>query len=101
MGLSIEEQETIVNFSRNDERASIYTSDSTMITKLSKLLEATDTEWKIEEVHRDKTGKVIAYTYSCPAKCIVYWKKRMQREFSDEQRARVAKNLKSRTQSKL
>ena len=34
MGLMIEEQETHVNFNRNDERATIYTSDTTMMTKL-------------------------------------------------------------------
>lgn len=37
MGLMIEEQETHINFSRGDERAKIYTSDTTTITRLNKL----------------------------------------------------------------
>ena len=40
MALQIEEQETHVNFMRGDERARIYTSDTSMITKFNKLVEA-------------------------------------------------------------
>lgn len=46
MGLMIEEQETHINFSRGDERAKIYTSDTTTITRLNKLVELQETEWK-------------------------------------------------------
>lgn len=35
MGLSLEEQETVVNYSRTDVRATIYTSDSTVMTSLT------------------------------------------------------------------
>lgn len=45
MNLTIAEQETIVNLERDKDYMEIYTSDSTMITKLSKLLEAESTEW--------------------------------------------------------
>lgn len=44
MGLTIEEQETHINFSRGDSRAEIYTSDTTMMTKLNKLVELPGTE---------------------------------------------------------
>ena len=33
-GISLAEQETVINFYRTDDRMSIYTSDQTMITKL-------------------------------------------------------------------
>lgn len=48
MGLSIEEQETHINFMRGDGRAEIYTSDTTMMTKLNKLIRLPNTEWKLE-----------------------------------------------------
>lgn len=56
MSLMIEEQETNINFSRNDERAIVYTSDTTVMTKLNKLVEAQDTEWKLESVSRLRTA---------------------------------------------
>ncbi len=37
---------THVNFNRNDDRAVIYTSDNTMMTKFNKLVEIAGTEWK-------------------------------------------------------
>lgn len=33
----IDEQETVINFARNDKNMSLYTCDSTMITKLTRL----------------------------------------------------------------
>ena len=65
MGLSIEEQETHVNFSRGDKRAEVYASDTTMITKLDKLVRMEGTEWRLERVSKIK-GEVIGKTYSCP-----------------------------------
>ena len=62
MGLMIEEQETNVNFNRNDERATIYTSDTTMITKLNKLVESDNTEWKLESVSKLKNGEEVGRT---------------------------------------
>ena len=53
MSLMVEEQETHINFMREDKRAVIYTSDTTMITKLNKLVEKSDTEWKKEINRKD------------------------------------------------
>ena len=39
MGVPLEEQETVIQFNRTDSHATIYTSDSTMITKLDHLCE--------------------------------------------------------------
>lgn len=38
MSVMIEEQETCINFMRGDDRAMIYTSDTTTMTKLNKLV---------------------------------------------------------------
>lgn len=47
MGVSLIEQETVVNFGRQDDLASVYTTDLTVMTKLRKLLKAEGTEWTV------------------------------------------------------
>lgn len=96
MGLMIEEQETHINFRRGDERAKIYTSDSTTMTKLNKLVELHGTEWKLEEVHRSQYGEIIGKTYSCPVS-FSFRKKRVQRNLSKEQRQEIASRLRNST----
>lgn len=93
MGLTIEEQETNINFGRGDERAYIYTSDSTMMTKFNKLVELQGTEWKLEEVGSLKTGEVIGKTYSCPVSFVSYRSKRVVREYTEEQKTEIARRL--------
>lgn len=93
MGLMIEEQETHINFMRGDERASIYTSDTTMMTKLNKLVEAENTEWKLEEVVKLPSGELIGKTYSCPVSFISFRTKRIKRTLTEEQRRAAAATL--------
>ena len=94
MGLTIEEQETHVNFSRNDERAIVYTSDSTTMTKLNKLIALQSTEWKLESESKLKTGEVIGRTYSCPVSLISFRSKKISRQLTDEQRKEVGLRFK-------
>lgn len=93
MGLMIEEQETHVNFNRNDERAMIYTSDTTMMTKFNKLVELQGTEWKIESVSKLKNGELIGKTYSCPVSFISFRRKKIEREYSEEKKKEIAERL--------
>ena len=67
MGISIREQETTISFVRNSDKAIVYTSDSTMLTKLHKLVQKNPKEWKkIDEGRLD--GAVISETFECPRK---------------------------------
>ena len=95
MGLPIEEQETVINFSRDEERATIYTSDSTMMTKLNKLVSAGGTEWKLDEVIRDKRGEEVARNYSCPKKLLSYRAKSVTQELTEEERKKIGERLKA------
>lgn len=97
MGLMIEEQETHINFSRGDERAKIYTSDTTTMTKLNKLVELQGTEWRLEGVTKLKSGEIIGRTYSCPVSLISFRKKRVQRKLSEEQRQKIASRFRNST----
>lgn len=92
MGLSIEEQETHINFMRGDGRAKIYTSDTTMMTRFNKLVEIAGAEWKLERVER-LNGSVIGCTYSCPVSFISYRSKRIKRELTEEQREQLRDNM--------
>ncbi len=93
MRLMIEEQETHVNFNRNDERAMIYTSDTTMMTKFNKLVELQGTEWKLEAVSKLKNGELIGKTYSCPVSFITFRRKKIEREYSEERKKEIAERL--------
>lgn len=48
MGLPIYEQETNINFMRDEDTATVYTSDSTTMTKLDKLIAFTGYRMEIE-----------------------------------------------------
>lgn len=94
MGLQIEEQETHISFMRGDERAVIYTSDTTMMTKFNKLVNIAGTEWKTEEVARlPRTGEIIGITYSCPVNFVSYRTKAVSRKLTQEQKAEISRRL--------
>ncbi len=97
MSLLIEEQETHVNFSRGDSRAEIYTSDTTMMTKLNKLVNLQDTEWKLERESRVQgSGELIGKTYSCPVEFISFRTKRISRTYSEEEKKLIAERLRKK-----
>ena len=82
---------------RGDERARIYTSDTTMMTKFNKLVEAAGKDWMVEEVHRlQKTGEVVGITYSCPVGFVSYRRKAVAREYTPEQKKKIADRLHGR-----
>lgn len=93
MGLTIEEQETHINLNRGDSRAEIYTSDTTMMTKLNKLIELPNTEWKLERASKLGNGEVIGKTYSCPVKFISFRTKRSSREFTEEEKKAIGERF--------
>ena len=54
MGVAVEEQETVIQFNRSDSHATIYTSDSTMITKLDHLCEDAPEFYSVDKVETVK-----------------------------------------------
>lgn len=69
MGVELSEQETIINIMRTEDRAEIYTSDSTMITKLDRKVKENPGIWKILE-ENTVSGKIVSKTYGCPKKLV-------------------------------
>ena len=59
MALPVHEQETNIIFMRNSDMAVIYTSDSTTMTKLDKLIALPEGKWKLKETHSlQDTGEI-------------------------------------------
>lgn len=93
MGLMLEEQETHINYTREDERAVIYASDSTTITRLDKLATMEGTEWKLESTSKLKNGELIGKTYSCPKELISFRARKVERTLTEEQKKAFAEKM--------
>ena len=74
----IEEQETIINFSRDEDVAHIFTSDTTVMTKLDKLVENGASEF--ERVELEPDGSLYGKWYTCPKRCISFRARPMSEE---------------------
>lgn len=87
MGLNISEQETSVSFARDSDICIVYTSDSTVMTKLDKLVESDNLpHWKLKEEHRLLNGELIGKTYETHKRLISFRSNISTREMSDEQK---------------
>lgn len=91
----IEEQETTISFSRTDQGASIWTSDSTMITKLDKLCARSENYTSKEE--RTKSGELIAKEYTIKDKSLIRFipGKRILSDAQKEKMAARMRNIKN------
>ncbi|MDE6911090.1 MAG: hypothetical protein K2P44_11530 [Lachnospiraceae bacterium] len=102
LSLTLEEQEVHVSFGRLDNKAIIYTSDTRYINKFNKLTAVPDSEWKLEETVKLKSGEVVGCTYSCPINLISFRTKTLKRNLSDFQKVEKQKELmRGRTISKI
>lgn len=80
-----EEQETVIEFYRDDDRMDIYTSDQTMITKLKKLV-AASTEYEVKSEEKNSDGRTLTMEVLAPVSFLTLRSKRIERTMSDEQR---------------
>lgn len=87
MSIPTNEQETVIQISRDGDVATIYTSDSTMMTKMR----------KIYPCHRQHVnrGEVVAEEYRVPKPLISFRKKRVKRTLTAEQKEAMKENLKA------
>ena len=85
--IPIAEQETHIVFMRDEDFARIYTSDSTMMTKLDKLCNTAPDMYSL--VEDTGTGK----RYRCADKSLISLRSK-KRELSDEQREAASERMK-------
>lgn len=96
MGLSVMEQETTVNFYRDSDICTVYTSDSTIMTRLDKLAENPKAPyWKLIKEERNRSGDVVGKTYETHKRLISFRADISKRELTDEERAEIGNRLKS------
>lgn len=95
MGLPVFEQETTVNFYRDSDICTIYTSDSTVMTKLDKLVENPKAPyWKMKEEHRLQSGDLVGKTYETHKRLISFRADISTRELTEEQKEAAAERMK-------
>lgn len=88
MAVPTDEQETVVTYSRNDDKAVIYTTDTTVMTKLDKM------GGVYKRVKESKeSGVVVAVTYEAPKRLISYRSRVMKPKLSEEQKAAAAARM--------
>lgn len=96
MGVSIQEQETVITWSRNDKTVHIYTSDSVMMARLKKRHENNPDEYKDLVVSRSQDGDEVSVDVDIPVNLLVLRKKSPEkRELSDDERQVLRDRLSS------
>ena len=99
-GVSTDEQETVIVFSRNNDTASVETTDSTVLTKLKKYATTNPDEWVLTNVTtgQDESDpmKITSICFECPKKLIsLRSKSTAPRELTEEERAGIAERMRN------
>lgn len=92
----MEEQETAINWLRDDDHIEIVSSDNTFITKMKRAMKRNpDIKCYYYENNRDKeSGKLGNYFFEAPIKSITFKRNKKSRNLSDEQRKRIGERFK-------
>lgn len=99
MSIQVEEQETIINFSRSDNSAVIWTSDSTIITKLDKLVKAAPKYYSLRNTGVINDSIVNKEYFVADKSLISFRSGKVKREMSEEQKKALAERLKQSRQA--
>lgn len=95
MGLSLTEQETTISYYRDSDICIIYTSDSTVMTKLDKLAENPKApHWKLRKEHVTQSGELIGKTYETHKRLISYRADISTREMTEGEKEAAADRMK-------
>lgn len=99
-GVSTDEQETVIVFSRNDDTASVETTDSTVLTKLKRYAVANPDEWVLTNVTTSQNEsdpmRITSICFECPKKLVsLRSKSTSPRELTEEERAEIAERMRN------
>lgn len=95
---SVDEAETTIGVERNNNIASIYTSDNVMLTKLKRQM-SKNNNWKCWEAGRNSEGEVTGYFFEVPKRAISI-RTGNKREVSDESKEAASIRFKEMHRSK-
>ena len=99
-GVSIDEQETVIAFSRNGDTASVETTDPTVLTKLKRYAITNPDEWSLTYVTAGRNEsdpmKITSICFKCPKKLIsLRSKSTAPRELTEAERAEIAERMRN------
>lgn len=99
-GVSTDEQETVIVFSRNGDMASVETTDSTVLTKLKRYATTNPDEWVLTNVttgqNESDPMKITSICFECPKKLIsLRSKSTSPRELTEEERTEIAERMRN------
>ena len=99
-GVSTDEQETVIVFSRNNDTASVETTDSTVLTKLKRYATTNPDEWVLTNVttgqNESDPMKITSICFKCPKKLIsLRSKSTAPRELTEEERSEIAERMRN------
>ena len=99
-GVSTDEQETVIVFSRNGDMASVETTDSTVLTKLKRYAVANPDEWVLTNVTTSQNEsdpmRITSICFECPKKLVsLRSKSTSPRELTEEERAEIAERMRN------
>jgi hypothetical protein len=90
MSIPTDEQETVIQFSRNSDTCTVWTSDSTVMTKLDKLVNAENsTEWSVTKTDTID-GELFAKEYTANKRLLSFRSCFFKRTLTAEQRQELA-----------
>lgn len=99
-GVSTDEQETVIVFSRNGDTASVETTDSTVLTRLKRYAVANPDEWVLTNVTTSQNEsdpmRITSICFECPKKLVsLRSKSTSPRELTEEERAEIAERMRN------
>ena len=99
-GIPGDEQETVIVFSRNNDTASVETTDSTVLTKLKRYATTNPDEWVLTNVttgqNESDPMKITSICFEYPKKLIsLRSKSTAPRELTEEERAEIAERMRN------
>ena len=94
INITLEEQETTINFSRTQDAVDVWTSDKTVMTKLDKLCITAPGFYKLIAEHKaqDDVGAITSKEYRISDKRMLSFRS-MKRNLTEEQKRKRAERL--------
>ena len=79
MPIPVNEQETTIQFDRDGSHAYIYTSDTTVMTKLDKKIKNYKDTWMLIDEIKDRDGNIVGKKYLAPKALISFRNEKTKR----------------------
>lgn len=98
--IPVAEQETVIQFNRDGKKCTIWTSDSTMMTKLDKLCAKAPNYYKLVKETKSQDGDMAGRYYELSDKSRISFKS-TKVTYTEEQKAAMAERLKNAQKNKI